>query len=156
MITDTGHALFVDAGVNATLIETCDFIPIPKNANWMAPELFVWDEAEQVEIEGTRTCTSMSDVFSFGRTMEEVAFSPAWTMSISSDSPSQIYTLSTPFSQIHARNRMHFIVKLRSLILAPPPQPFGMPLEMWRLMELCLAQSPKDRPSARLLHQTLL
>lgn len=79
LITDAGHALLTDTGINATVVDTCDYIPLPENASWMAPELFIWDEDEKAEVERTNTRTSMSDVYSFGRTIEEVAIHPTFT-----------------------------------------------------------------------------
>lgn len=38
----------------------------------MAPELFIWDEADEAAAETTNPRTAKSDVFSFGRTIEEV------------------------------------------------------------------------------------
>lgn len=72
LITSTGHTLLVDTGISATVADTCEYIPLPENAAWMAPELFDWDEAEEAEAEATNIRTPKSDVYSFGRTIGEV------------------------------------------------------------------------------------
>lgn len=74
LITNPIHALLVDTGINATVTDTSEYKPLPGNAAWMAPELFVWDEAEEAEAEAMNIRTPKSDVYSFGRTIEEVIF----------------------------------------------------------------------------------
>lgn len=71
LVTEAGHALLVDTGINATVVDTCEYIPLPENASWLAPELFVWEE----EGGSSNACTAMSDTYSFGRTIEEVLLS---------------------------------------------------------------------------------
>jgi len=136
LVNDEGHAVLCDFS-RAKVIGEGDYSDtiLAGSAAYMAPELFPND----VNVNMDDQFWKKSDVYAFGMLCYEIFINEVPFACYNARMEWQIVPL------IQQGKRPRYITQVQRQI----------PMDMWRLMEACWAEAPKNRPSAELIVQRM-